>query len=56
MIGAVLTIAYYFFLYGVSVGIGSAQLAYLHAVIVFETFVFDFSVKSKVLLIDNFIK
>jgi hypothetical protein len=40
VIGAVLTIAYNFFLYGVSVGVGSTQLAYLHAVIVFETFVF----------------
>jgi hypothetical protein len=40
VIGAVLTIAIYFYLYGISVGVGSAQLAYLHAVIVFTTFVF----------------
>jgi hypothetical protein len=40
VIGAVLTIAIYFYLYGVTDGLGSAQLAYLHAVIVFATFVF----------------
>jgi hypothetical protein len=40
VIGAVLTIAIYFYLYGITVRLGSAQLAYLHAVIVFATFVF----------------
>jgi hypothetical protein len=48
VINAVLTIAVYFYLYGIIVRLGSAQLAYLHAVIVFATFVFDFTAKSKV--------
>ncbi len=56
MIGAVLTIAIYFYCHGVTVRLGSAQLAYPHAVILFATFVFDFSVESKVFQIDNFIK
>ncbi len=42
MIAAVLTIAVYFYLYGVTVRLGSAQLEYLHTVIVFATFVFQF--------------
>jgi hypothetical protein len=42
VIGAVLTIAIYFYLYGVTAGLGSAQLAYLHAVIIFATFIFQF--------------
>jgi hypothetical protein len=42
VIGAVLTIAVYFYLYGITVRLGSAQLAYLHAVIVFATFGFSF--------------
>jgi hypothetical protein len=42
VIGAVLMIAIYFYLYGISVWVGSAQLAYLHAFIVFATFVFQF--------------
>jgi hypothetical protein len=42
VIGSVLTIAVYFYLYGITARLGSAQLAYLHAVIVFATFVFRF--------------
>jgi hypothetical protein len=42
VIGAVLMIAVYFYLYGIPVRLGSAQLAYLHAVIIFATFVFQF--------------
>jgi hypothetical protein len=42
VIGAVLTTAVYFYLYGVTVRLGSAQLAYLHAVSIFATFVFLF--------------
>jgi hypothetical protein len=38
VIGAVLRIAIYYYLYGITVGLGSAELAYLHAVIVFATF------------------
>ncbi len=34
-----LTIVVYFYLGGVAVALGSAQLAYFHAVIVFATFV-----------------
>jgi hypothetical protein len=56
VIGALLTIAVYFYLYSNSVGVGSAQLVYLHVVIIFATLFFDFSVESKVFLIDNFIK
>ncbi len=39
VIVAVLTIAVYFYLGGVAVALGSAQLAYFHVVIVFATFV-----------------
>jgi hypothetical protein len=39
VIGAMLTIVVYFYLGGVAVALGSAQLAYFHAVIVFATFV-----------------
>jgi hypothetical protein len=39
VIAAVLTIAIYFYLGGVTVLLGSAQLTYFHAVIVFATFV-----------------
>jgi hypothetical protein len=56
VIGAVLRIPVYFYLYSISVGVGSAQLAYFHAVIVFATLVFGFSVESKVFLKDIFIK
>jgi hypothetical protein len=48
VIGAVLTIAIYFHLYGITVGLGSAQPGYLHAVIIFAFLFFDFTVKSKV--------
>jgi hypothetical protein len=40
VIDAVLMIAVYFYFYGITVKLGSAQLAYLHAVIVFAIFVF----------------
>jgi hypothetical protein len=39
VITAVMTIAIYFYLGGVTVALGSAQLAYFHAVILFATFV-----------------
>jgi hypothetical protein len=39
VIAAVLTIAVYFYLGGVAVALGSAQLAYFHAVNFFATFV-----------------
>jgi hypothetical protein len=39
VIAAVLTIAIYFYLGRVAAALGSAQLAYFHAVIVFATFV-----------------
>jgi hypothetical protein len=39
VIAAVLTIAIYFYLGGVAVALGSAQLAYFHVAIVFATFV-----------------
>ncbi len=42
VIAAVLTIAVYFYLRGVAVMLGSAQLAYFHTVIVFATFVLCF--------------
>jgi hypothetical protein len=42
VIVAVLTIAIYFFLGGVAVALGSAQLAYFHVIIVFATFVPQF--------------
>jgi hypothetical protein len=42
VIGALLMIAVYFYLYGVIVGVGRAQLVYLHAVIIFATLFFDF--------------
>ncbi len=39
VITAVLTIAIYFYLRGVAVGLGGAQLTYFHVVTVFATFV-----------------
>jgi hypothetical protein len=39
VIAAVLTIAVYFYLGGLAVALGSTQLAYFHAIIVFTTFV-----------------
>jgi hypothetical protein len=39
VIAAMLTITVYFYLGGVAVALGSAQLAYFHVVIIFVTFV-----------------
>jgi hypothetical protein len=42
VIRAVLTLATYLYLYGVSVAIGNVQLVFVHAVIVFATFIFGY--------------
>ena len=42
VIRAILTLAAYLYFYGVSVGIGNVQLAFVHAVIVFATFIFGY--------------
>ena len=47
VIAAVLTITVYFYLSGVAVVLGSTQLAYFHAVIVFATFFLGFLTKSE---------
>jgi len=46
VIRAILTLAAYLYFYGVSVGIGNVQLAFVHAVIVFATFILDTLVAS----------
>ncbi len=47
VIAAVLTITVYFYLSGVAVVLGSAQLAYFHVVIVFATLFLGFSTESE---------
>jgi len=42
VIRAVLTLATYLYFYGVSVAIGNVQLAFVHVVIVFATFIFGY--------------
>jgi hypothetical protein len=42
VICAILTLAAYLYFYGVSVGIGIVQLAFVHALIVFATFMFGY--------------
>jgi hypothetical protein len=42
VISALLTLAAYIYFYGVSVALGNVQLAFVHAIIVFATFIFGY--------------
>jgi hypothetical protein len=42
VIRATLTLAAYLYFYGVSVGIGNVQLAFVHALTIFATFIFGY--------------
>jgi hypothetical protein len=42
VIRAVLTLAAYLYFYGISVAIGNVQLVFVHAIIVFATFIFGY--------------